>query len=590
MARRKPTPPTAISDRTAVARYAKAVTAGKIIAGPHVRDACARHLRDLETGRARGLRWDTAKVDRVFGYFREVLRLNGGEFESVPFELLGWQAFVLGSIFGWHDADGYRRFRVAYIETGKGSGKSPLLAGVGLYMLASDGEPRAEVYAAATKKDQARVLFRDAIAMVEQSPALSRRLHMAGGQEKHNIAHTASDSFFRPISSEERGVGQSGPRPHCSLLDEIHEHPTNAMVEFLRAGTKSRRQALQLMITNSGSNRQSPCFEYHEYAAKVCRGDLEDDGFFGYVCALDENDDPLNDESCWPKANPSLPVVPGYKYLREQVREAKGLPSKEALVKRLNFCQWVDAENPLFSREVWMAVLHDLVFEHYRGRRCWLAIDLSGKADLTAMAMAFESEIGLDVFVEYWTPKDTLRERALKDRWPYDRWVEDGYMVAVPGKSIDYAWPAQRIAEVCAHHDVQMLGFDRWRIEDLERELDDIGFEHHRWEPDVTGYGLAMCPHGQGFKEMGPAVEAFETSVLNATIRIHHNPVTTMCAANAVITKDPAESRKFDKGKATGRIDGMVAIAMAVRLATAQMEPGGNPYEDDDLMAVELSF
>jgi len=299
-----------------VLAYAKAVGAGKIIAGPHVRDACERHRRDLLHGRKRGLKWDPDAVARVYGYFAEVLRLNGGEFEGKPFGLLGWQQFVLGSLFGWKTADGFRRFRVAYIETGKGSGKSPVLAGVGLYMLTSDGEPRSEVYAAATKKDQARVLFRDAIAMVEQSPALSERLHMAGGQDKHNIAHEASGSFFRPISSEERGVGQSGPRPHCSLLDEVHEHPTNAMVEFLRAGTKSRRQALNLMITNSGSNRHSPCFEYHEYAAKVCRGDIDDDGFFGYVCALDEKDEPFEDESVWVKANPSLPLVPGYKYLR----------------------------------------------------------------------------------------------------------------------------------------------------------------------------------------------------------------------------------------------------------------------------------
>jgi len=566
-----------------VERYARQVVDGKLIAGPHVRDACARHLRDLEQQKKRGLVWSWNHAAWVFEYFERVLRLNGGEFEGAPFDLAPWQQFVVGSLMGWRDKDGFRRFRVAYIETGKGSGKSPLVAGLGLYGLTSDGEPRAEVYAAAVKQDQAKVLFRDAIAMVQQSPALSERLSISGGQDPHNIANEAMGSFFRPISSEERGRGQSGPRPHIALLDEIHEHPTNAMVEFLRAGTKSRRQALILMITNSGANRRSPCFEYHEYAAKVCRGDVDDDGFFGYVCALDEDDDPFTDESCWVKANPSLPVVPGYKYLREQVREAKGLPSKESIVRRLNFCQWVDAENPLFARDVWLAVLHDLVLESYRKRRCWAAIDLSGKADLTAMAIAFEAEDGgLDVFVEYWTPQDTLGERESRDRAPYARWVREGFLVATAGKSVDYAWVARRISDVREQFDLQALAFDRYRIDDLERELDDAGVEHRR-QSDKYGTGLLMIEHGQGMKDMSPALEEFEGRVLNGRVRIHRNPVTTMCASNAVVDQDPAGNRKFNKAKATGRIDGMVAIAMVVRIATMQDNTPSNIYDEVEL-------
>ena len=202
-----------------VERYAREVLDGKLIAGPHVRDACARHLRDLEQQKKRGLVWSWNHAAWVFEYFERVLRLNGGEFEGQPFELAPWQQFVVGSLMGWRDTDGFRRFRVAYIETGKGSGKSPLVAGLGLYGLTSDGEARAEIYAAAVKQDQAKVLFRDAIAMVQQSPALSERLGISGGQDPHNIAHEASGSFFRPISSEERGRGQSGPRPHIALLD-----------------------------------------------------------------------------------------------------------------------------------------------------------------------------------------------------------------------------------------------------------------------------------------------------------------------------------------------------------------------------------
>lgn len=568
-----------------VGGYAKAVGKGKITAGPHVRDACARHLKDIAEQAKRNIRWDAKAAQWAVGYFHDTLRLMGGQFEGVPFELLPWQQFIIGNLFGWKNAtDGFRRFRVAYIETGKGSGKSPLLAGIGHYMLTADNEPRAEIYAAAVKRDQAMVLFRDAVAMMEQSADLTSALHASGGRGREwNLAYHATGSFFRPIGSDDRGIGQSGPRPHCALLDEIHEHPTNAMVEFMRAGTKSRRQALICMITNSGSNRLSPCFEYHQYGARVAAGEMQDDGFFSYICALDEKDDPFEDEACWAKANPSLPATPGYKYLREQVTEAKGLPSKEALVRRLNFCQWTDAENPLFTRDVWLSALHDLKLCDYAGRRCWAAIDLSGKADLTAMALAFEADNGgLDVFVEYWSPADTLAEREVKDRAPYTRWAREGYLIATPGKSIDYAWPATRIAECIEDYQLQALGFDRYRIDDLERELDELGVEHCRPE-DKHGHGLLMLQHGQGYKDMAPAIDEMEERVLNGRIRIHRNPVSTMCAANAIIDADAAENRKFNKAKASGRIDGMVAIAMVIRIASMKEAERVNIYDQVEL-------
>ena len=277
-------------------QYAKDVTSGKELAGPDIRNACQRHLRDLESCHARGLHWDVEAAQRSIDYFAKVLKLNGGDFEGAPFVLLPWQCFIVGSIFGWKNARGFRRFRMVYVESGKGSGKSPLSAGIGLYCLTADKEPRAEVYAAATKKDQAMVLFRDAVAMVDQSPALSARIQKSGGAGKEwNLAFLQAGSFFRPISSDD---GQSGPRPHCALIDEVHEHKSNQVVEMMRAGTKGRRQALIFMITNSGHDKTSVCYDYHEYGRKVSAGSIEDDSFFAFICSLDEGDDPFKDESC----------------------------------------------------------------------------------------------------------------------------------------------------------------------------------------------------------------------------------------------------------------------------------------------------
>ena len=215
MTRSKKTKPPAISD--AATQYALEVVAGERIAGPHVRGQCARHLRDIESGHKRGLVWKVEAAEKAQGFFEDVLKLNGGDFEGKPFALLPWQRFVIGSLFGWMGPDGHRRFRNAYIETAKGSGKSPLAAGVGMLGLVADNEPRAEIYSAATKKDQAMILFRDAVAMVDQSPELSKRLQKSGtGERCWNLAYMAQGAFFRPISSDD---GQSGPRPHIGLID-----------------------------------------------------------------------------------------------------------------------------------------------------------------------------------------------------------------------------------------------------------------------------------------------------------------------------------------------------------------------------------
>ena len=234
-----------------------------------------------------------------------------------------------------------------------------MAAGVALFGLVADGEARAEIYAAATKKDQAMILFRDAVAMVQQSPELSKRLTTSGtGQNIWNLAYLKTGSFFRPISSDD---GQSGPRPHMALIDEVHEHRNNTVVEMMRAGTKSRKQAMIFMITNSGSNKLGPCWSYHEYGSRLASGELTDDAFFSFICSLDEGDDPIQDEGCWFKSNPSLQDadLPGIKYLREQVTEARGMPSKEAMVRRLNFCQWTGAESPWISTDIWKGAARD---------------------------------------------------------------------------------------------------------------------------------------------------------------------------------------------------------------------------------------
>ena len=600
--------------------YARGVVARRIIAGPHVRDACARHLRDLKEGRARGLRWDTGAADRVYRYFRTVLRLNGGEHEGELFALQPSQAFIIGSLFGWMRADGTRRFRTAFVEQGKGSGKSSLAAGIGHYMTGADGEARAETYAAATNREQAGVLFRDAVAMARQAPALQDRITFSGGVgREYNIAYLASGSFFRPISSESSGAGKSGTRPHCALLDEIHEHPTNAMVEFLRAGTKGRRQALIFMITNSGVDRNSVCFEYHTYATKVVAGEIADDSFFGYVCAIDDGslagypaDDPFTDvpdkkigyPRSWLKANPLLGATIQPSYLEEQVRQAKGMPGKESIVRRLNFCEWVDAATPWIDGDLWRACeVSAAEFpsdDDLRERPSFLALDLSSKRDLTALAQVWPDDAGgFDARVWYWTPADTLAERETSDRAPYRAWVTGGHLEAVPGRSIDYAYVARHVAELAGRSTIVGLAFDQWRMEDFQRALDGVGLDAWvaewdaggaRWlERDRTqpGDGLMMLRHGQGFGGgangsslwMPRSIGNLEDAILRGTLRVLLNPVLRWNSASAVLESDAQGNRKWEKRKSTGRIDGIVCLSMAIGAASGVAAPTESVYE-----------
>jgi phage terminase large subunit-like protein len=608
------TPQTDSSTDDRVTAFAHAVLAHEIVAGPDVRNACARHLRDLEHGPARGLIWKQEAADRAIDFFEEVLCLNGGDYEGMPFFLAPWQAFVVGSLFGWMTEDGYRRFRLAYIETGKGSGKSPLVAGIGLYGLVSDGENRAEIYAAATKRDQAMILFRDAVSMVSMSPHMSSRVVQSGRDEKvWSLYYPNTKSFFKPISADE---GQSGPRPHIGLLDELHEHKTATTVNMMRAGTKNRRKAMVVMITNSGSDKKTVCGQYHDLGVRICAGQEEDDSFFAFICSLDEGDDPFKDESCWPKVNPSLDYIaegqvdgiPGRKYLREQVTSARGLPAAESVVRRLNFCEWTQADSPWISWDVWSQAGERVPMRMLRDRPCVGGLDLASTTDLTSFTLLFyptTADPHWRLLPYFWIPDHDLAEREKRDKVPYSLWIKQKELETTPGRAISKLYVLRRMQTICAYFDVRKIAYDRWRIEDLKQLM----IEHSIDLPE-------MIPFGQGFKDMGPAVDEFERRLLGLpakpekdvidlspddyelvsevpdadmatdvpdveTLRHDNNPVMTWCAGNAVIVSDPAGNRKVDKAKATGRIDGIVAGLMATGLSGTAIEGSGKSIYDE---------
>jgi len=390
-------------------------------------------------------------------------------------------------------------------------------------------------------------------------------------------------SFFRPVSRETRRTG-SGPRPHFALCDEIHEHPDGGVIETLERGFKFREQPLLFMITNSGSDRKSICWSERKHAVAVAAGDVEDDTMFSYVCALDDDDDPLHDPSCWIKANPLLGVTITEEYLALQAKQAKDIAAKANGIRRLHFCQWTDAESAWISRAMWESVEdHTLNIDDFEGKRCCAGLDLSAKADLTAKALIFDD--GFDdegrpkyaAFVHGYTPQDTIRAREESDGAPYSAWAEAGYISATPGKKTRLDFVAQDLINDSDLFDLDFIAFDNFLIADFEAILGDMGAR------------LPMLDHPQGWNKrkretpdgqeivlwMPGSIDELETLIMEDRIRVHVNPALRSAVSSATFDRSPADLRRFTKHKATARIDMAVALAMAVGAATARQEEMG---------------
>lgn len=613
-----------IIDRTT--EHAKRVVSGEFVAGHHVRNACQRHLDDLKNGHERGLRFDLAAANKAFRFFEEKLKLSEGQFEGKNFQLHEVQDFIIGSLFGWLRADDTRRFRRGYIEQGKGNGKSPLAGGIGLFGLTADKEPGAQIYAAAAKKDQADILFRDAIKMRSQSPDIKKRTSTSGGPgREYNLANLSQGSFFRPISRDAGKTG-SGPRPHFALCDEVHEHPDRGIMEMLERGFKFRRQPLLLMITNSGSDRNSVCWEEHEHAVRVASGNVDakdddasyigeviDDTTFSYVCALDPKDDPLNDPTCWIKANPLLGVTITEEYLAGVVAQARAMPGKLNGILRLHFCKWTDSETAWMTREALEPAIIELNPKDYLGRKAWCGLDLSDTKDFTALATVVEDGFVEDgdftgkpkyaAWVHCWTPKDTLQARDLEDKMNgnYQLWVDNGWVTATQGNRINYRNVAQALADVNYDYDLQCAAYDRYAFKSkFEPEIEDMGLsvdcvEHPQGGTKKGKPSDAMKEVAKKVKKdpeglwMPSSIQSVEELISQGRIKIQNSPATISAIMSSATDEDRWGNYWISKQISSRRIDAAVALAMAVGAATAyEGTVPGTPWDNDPEYRLEL--
>jgi phage terminase large subunit-like protein len=558
-----PAPSTDAADRATA--YARAVVAGEIATGRLVRLACERHLRDLETAAARGFVWSSWHADRAINFFRFLHHGKGAKGGNV-IDLEPWQCFIVGGVFGWlRAATGLRRFRRATVVVAKKNGKSTMLGGIGLYGLLGDREHGAEIYTAATTKDQARQVFDAADFMVKCSPLMMNRLDRL----KSAIVDRQFSSSFKPLSADSNTA--DGINPHMAIVDELHRHKTRAMLDLLSDSMDARSQPLLWVITTAGDDRPTtPYATEEDYAIKVLEGTLTDDTYFAYLAMLDPGDD-WTDEKNWIKANPNLGVSVDLENLRSAAEKAKGTPDAQSGFKRLRLNIRTAAATRGVEMADWNALAPMRVkpapVEIRSGRRCWGALDAASKTDLAAWLRLYEpcdADPKWRLEARFWVPGDKLLEREKRDRARYRDWVAQGWIEATEGNLIDHEAIKRAIVEGHKESPLERLAFDPWNATMLSQA--------------VAAEGVSIVEFPQTLRSYAAGVAEFEARLAARDLDHGGNPVLAWMASNLHWWKDGKENKMPHKGSSTGRIDGMTALLMCHALAVTPGD-GDKPFE-----------
>lgn len=495
-------------------------------------------------------------------------RIPEGKFVGQAVKLRPWQRDVICGIY-----DNPATTRTAIVSFGRKNAKTTLSAFLLLYHLCGyAAKHNSQLYSAAQSREQAAILFSLAAKVVRMSPALNGIVGIRDTAKQ--LYCDRLGTLYRALSAEASTA--YGLSPVFVVHDELGQvrGPRSELYEALETAAGAQESPLSIVISTQAPNDAD------------LLSLLIDDAMTGtdpsvklFLFTAAEDMDPFSEEAIR-AANPAFGDFLNADEVRNQAERARRLPSREAAFRNLVLNQRVQASSPWIAQTVWKSCEGEVDRMELAGLGCYGGLDLSGKNDLTALVLVFPGEVKTAISF-FWVPEDGIHERSQRDRTPYDVWRDRGYIEATPGRSIDYAFAAHQVREAIEAFGLRELAFDRWRIDDFDRELREIGVNTEKVAFGALPTGspdLILRPHGQGFKDMAPAVDLLETDVLNGTLKVEKNPVMSMCSANAVLTADPAGSRKFDKrpGKSTGRIDGIVALAMARRALalTEQVEQG----------------
>ncbi|ARG87757.1 terminase large subunit [Pseudomonas aeruginosa] len=542
-------------------QYASDVVGGAIVACRYVKLACQRFLNDLD--RQGDDDWpyvfDEAKADRAVK-FMQLMPHTKGKWSASKSKLVfePWQVFIEANIFGWVKKDtGKRRFREAYEEIPRKNGKSARLAARGIYLFAADGESGAEVYSGATTEKQAFEVFRPAWMMAHKLENLRNRfgIELSGNQKNPGPMFVMED-----MSKFETVIGNpgDGASPHAALVDEYHEHDTDALVDTMQTGMGAREQPLLSIITTAGSNLGGPCYEKRRDVIRILEGQTIDETIFGIIYTIDE-DDPWDDPASLIKANPNYGVSVFPDFLLAQLQQAKRSASKQNAFRTKHLNQWVGARTVWMNMLAWQRQKRDFTIADMAGCRCWMALDLASKKDVAALVMLFEKAGQF-----YCTPRFYAPEAAAEENEKYQNFALEGHLVLTPGSMTDYAFIEADILDLAKQIDLQDSAFDDWQANYLITRLSNTS--------------IPVVDFNQTVKNMSEPMKEVEARVIARTLWHDGNPVMTWMMGNVAAKIDAKENiypRKENDNDPNCKIDGPVALIMAMgRALVAGVDDG----------------
>lgn len=535
-------------------QYALDVVAGRVPAGKYHRLACQRHLTDRTREGKAGFpyRFDLDLAERFFR-FAEQLKHYKGEWAGEPIKLQPYQRFRLGSVFGWvHRETGLRRFRTSYHEIPRKNGKSLEAAVVMLYLSFFDKEAGAEGYCIATKRDQAKLVFRDCQQLVRSSGLKDRVAVQVGNLHRDDTA-----SKLEPLGADHDST--DGLNPHAVCADELHAYKDRGLLDVMETATGARRQPHFFKITTAGDDPVSPGGDEHDYACKILDGVMQDETYFAFIAHADDGDD-WTDERTWAKANPNWQVSIKPDDMRSLATKAKGIPAAAATFRQKRLNQWVNATAPCLSVDGWRKGQSTWSAQDMLHEPCFVGIDLASKLDLMACVFVFPPAMGRSawrILPYVWTPEETLKDRAHRDRAPYDIWVEQGWLLTTPGPVLDQAVVREVIAQHRSDFDIERIAFDPWHADQLASQLMAID----GWSDQQ----VIAVP--QTFQGLSAAEARFQAEVMAGNVDAGGSPVLAWCASNVVSQSDGKDNILFTKKKSRGRIDPIKAATTAMSLA-----------------------
>lgn len=516
--------------------------------------------------------FDPDAATRVLDFFKLYCTHVEGEWAGKPLIPEQWQYQTLRDAFGWKNiSDGSRKYRLVWVAVPRKNGKSTLGAGVGLYLTFADLEPGAKVFSAATEKEQAGIIFNLAAAMVQASPELKSRCEVF----KNSIYVEKSGAVWRTLSGHPK---KSGLNASGIVFDEVHEQADRKLWDILRTSTVARRQPMTFAATTAGYDETTICFELHELARKVRDAVFDMPTLLPVIFEADEKKDDWKSEETWRKANPNFGICPKVEALRAECETAKKTPAYQNTFKRLHLNIWTRQMELWMPKEVWDACGAAFPQKPLDGQICFGGLDLATVQDLAAFAKVWpvlDEETGLFHFfaqARFWLPRENVRKKEELDGVPYQLWAEQGFITLTEGDYIDYDVIRRTIVEDGERYDIKEIAVDRWNAAQIITQL--------------TGEGFTMVPFGQGFASMmGPTKQLMDTA-LKGTLHHGANPVLDWMASNVTVKTDPAGNWKPDKAASRKRIDGMVALIMALGRASVQLDSGASVYDSRGVMTI----